>query len=362
MEAALSQENLPSLSPLAARLLQMAADEDSSAEGLAAVIEQDPGLTTRLLRLVNSAAYRRGSGEISNVTRAVVRLGLREIRIMALSVSLRDTLPISPEGPDYSHFWRASLHRAVLARQLAQSLGQPEAEDAFVAGLLTEVGLPVLLRAISKEESRGFPGMAASLGEQVAWEHRRLGLDHRELGRHIVEAWGLPRILVDCQRIVPLHLRQGPPPLVMLVDFARRAVEAYFSSAVSFDEVFTAAQRRFDLPPEQLQEVLLNSLDNTAQTAEALEIELDGEADLLEVLAKARQAVVSLRDELRAAGGGQPLGEVKGPLGRLGGFVGHLARRLGPGQARDEAKALDAEARELDRILRRIEAQLAERD
>jgi HD-like signal output (HDOD) protein len=158
----LAKGSLPSLSPLAVKLVEMASDDRSSAADLARIIEQDPGLTTRLLRLVNSTAYRRSHEEITSVTRAVLMVGLREVRIMALSLSLRDTLPVKKAGPDYHLFWRSSLNRAVLSREVARRLALAEAEEAFVAGLLLEMGLPLLLRALKDEEAAGFPGFGAS--------------------------------------------------------------------------------------------------------------------------------------------------------------------------------------------------------
>ncbi|HUU81126.1 MAG TPA: HDOD domain-containing protein, partial [Acidobacteriota bacterium] len=125
----IDSDGLPSLSPLAIQLVEFAADDQSSARDLASIIEKDPGLTTRLLKLVGSAFFARVQ-RITSVTHAVTLLGFKRVRIMALSLSLRDTFPMGKiKGMDYDHFWKTSLYRALIAQNLAQS-AQPDELNA----------------------------------------------------------------------------------------------------------------------------------------------------------------------------------------------------------------------------------------
>ena len=115
-------ESLPSLSPIAIQLVELAADDRSSAPDLAAIIEKDPSLTTRLLKLVGSAFYARPE-RVSSISQAVVLLGFKKVRLMALSLSLRDTFPMGEhEGMDYNHFWKTSLYRGLIAQDFARSV------------------------------------------------------------------------------------------------------------------------------------------------------------------------------------------------------------------------------------------------
>src|SRR5512134_2895181 len=105
---------LPSLSPLTIQLIEAAADEQSSVLDLTRIIEQDPGLTTRLLKLVNSAYFARRS-RISSVSHAIIMAGFKKVRLMALNISLRDTFPLGRvAGMDYDLFWKTSLYRALI--------------------------------------------------------------------------------------------------------------------------------------------------------------------------------------------------------------------------------------------------------
>ena len=134
----LDGNGLPTLSPLTIQLIELASDDRSSAKDLTAIIEKDPGLTTRLLKLVGSAFFARAE-RVTTITQAIVRLGFKKVRIMALSLSLRDTFPMGKrDGMDYDHFWKTSLYRALIAQDFAQSAEPPHMnpEEAFVGGLI----------------------------------------------------------------------------------------------------------------------------------------------------------------------------------------------------------------------------------
>ncbi len=379
----LAKGSLPSLSPLAVKLVELASDDRSSASSLAAIIEKDPGLATRLLRLVNSAAYRRSHDEITSVTRAVVLVGLREVRIMALSLSLRDTLPLRKGGLDYQLFWRSSLHRAVLSREVARRLALGQAEEAFVAGLLLEMGLPLLLRALKDEEAAGFPGFGASLKRQVNWERQHLGLDHREVGEAVLRYWNLPEALALCQKLSGEFEGEEPPMLAEVAEFARRATESFFLPEANLTDIHQLAWRWFGFDDEAVNQVLATSLVYVGETAQALQIELDQQADLLEVMEKANAALSRLSSQiaphLRAMAEGQApreeeetqqqqqrrlqdqavvntleavVHEIRNPLMSVGGFARRLAKQLeGGGQVEKYAQVILAEASRLDQVL-----------
>ncbi len=389
LQRVLAKGSLPSLSPIAVRLVEMAADDQSSAGDLARLISQDPGLTARLLRLANSPAFRRWEGDITNVNRAVVLLGLREVRIMALSLSLRDTLPFKKAGPDYHLFWRASLHRAVLAREVARRLALKDAEESFVAALILEMGLPLLLRVLSPEEMQGFPGMGASLRRQMAWERQGLGLDHRRVGALVMERWGLPRSLVACQQTLEEGDRERVPLLVEVCDFARRGTEAFFLPETHLTDIYQVAWRYFGFDDETVNNLLATTLLFTAEAAGAMDLGLDQEADLLEVMERANAALSRLshllephlaaaaraEQDLIASSGDQGrrlqeeavtntleavAHEIRNPLMSVGGFARRLARQAqGAVHLQKYAEVIVAEAARLDQVLGDINRLLA---
>lgn len=382
MQRILDKGTLPSLSPITLRLIRMAADDDANARELTSLISQDPGLTTRLLRMANSPAFRRLDHEISSISKAVVFLGLRELRIMALSLSLRDALPVKKGGPDYHLFWRACLHRAVLAREVARRLAVPEVEEAFVAGLVQEIGLPLLLRALTPEEAKGFPGMGARLRRQLAWERQRWGLDHRQVGVQVLEHWGLPRVLVQCQHLLSEDERDKAPLLQEIADFARRGTEAFFLPEVHLTDIYQIAWRYFGFDDEAVNVLLATTLVYVGEAADALEVKLDQEADLLEVMEQANRALSRLSSQLQphvqalvadSSCGTRPdpvkeqerfkdqvvsqtldavVHEIRNPLMSVGGFARRLAGQVQGGERlRRYAEVIVAEAARLDQVL-----------
>jgi HD-like signal output (HDOD) protein len=387
IERIMAKGSLPSLSPIALRLIQMAADDSASTSELAKLIGQDPGLTTRLLRMVNSPAFRRLDHEITSIGKALSFMGLREVRIMALSLSLRDTLPVRKGGPDYHLFWRSSLHRAVLSREVARRLALQEVEEAFVAGLLLEMGLPLLLRALTPEEALGFPGMGASLKRQIKWERETLGLDHRLVGARVMAHWGLPRLLVECQQVLSDNDRDRVPILVEVTEFAHRGTEAFFMPEIHLTDIYQVAWRYFGFDDETVNYLLATTLVYVGETASALDVELDQEADLLEVMEKANLALSRLSSQLephvQAVISGQPMAmapsprsqhqeqadrrlqdeavahtldavvhEIRNPLMSVGGFARRLAKQVqGADHLKRYAEVIVAEAARLDQVL-----------
>jgi HD-like signal output (HDOD) protein len=209
MKRILAGDTLPSLFPLALKLVQAAADEHCSISSLVEIIEKDPGLSAKLLALVNSPFYHRGV-EITSIRRAVVTLGLKELKLLTLSVSLKSVLPPSYRNLDFQLFWRTSLHRAVLARQTAELISYTDPEEAFVAGLINEIGLPLLLMALKDDELSGFPGFDHSLDDQQFWELTEFGLDHYQVGREVLQAWACPRPWLPANAGCPRLTKTSP--------------------------------------------------------------------------------------------------------------------------------------------------------
>lgn len=103
---------LPPLSPVAARLMDLASEDTCSIHELARLIEQDPSLAVSLLKLANSAFFG-GLQPVSTLSQAILRIGFHQLRVMALSLSLREAFPMGKKGSfDYEGFWRISLYRA----------------------------------------------------------------------------------------------------------------------------------------------------------------------------------------------------------------------------------------------------------
>ena len=181
---------LSTIAPVAMKVIEMVDDESVTVAQLADVIARDPGLASRLLRLANSAAYSRGQ-PVTNLGRAAMLLGLRTLKLVTLGFSLVDNG--GDRGSLDAMIWRRSVATAVLARRFAPSLTAELAEDAFSAGLLSNVGKVALLeqpRYIEAVEARG--GWLTPDDERSV-----LGFSSDELTAQILDNWGLPSLLSE---------------------------------------------------------------------------------------------------------------------------------------------------------------------
>lgn len=184
--------DLPSPGPVALRLVQLASREDATAAELARTLQADPALAGRVLKLANSAALG-GSRGVASVAQAVVRLGFRSVRQVALGLSLIDSARKGRcEGFDYPRFWTHSLASGVAAERLARENRIAAADDCFTVGLLHDVGSLGLAAMYPAEYSlllNQCGGDEAMLREA---ESAAFGLCHRELTVLMLRNWGVP--------------------------------------------------------------------------------------------------------------------------------------------------------------------------
>lgn len=290
-------EGLPSLSPLTIRLVEIAADDCSSASDLASIIEKDPALTTRLLRLVNSAFYARRE-RITSVRRGVVQVGFNQVRLMALSLSLRDTFPLGKVGAmHYDHFWKTSLYRALIAKNFVQSAQSSDLnpEEAFIGGLILEIGMLMLFNLCPDDIKEVFPGGNIPLEKAIEWEEENLGINHRETGRLVLQQWLFPEHLVESQNYFgPRALQPDKPLMCNILELAREATEVFFGGRMELYQLQETAQRLLGLDIERVNSVLAEAFDKIQELAEHLQLEIDSQEDILGVMEKANQALARI--------------------------------------------------------------------
>lgn len=295
------KDSIFSLSPITMQLIEMASDDRSSAGDLAQIIERDPSLTTRLLKLANSAIY--GSRQsVSSISQAIVLIGFVRLRVMALSLSLRDTFPIGKvDGVDYQRFWQTSLYRALIGQTLAHRIGYPQPEEAFIAGLTLEIGLIMLLSILSKDTKLSFPGMETPLQNILQWEQETLGIHHRKVAGVMLERWGFPRNLVECQRCYgPQALEPEAPVLCQISEISRIAAENFFGKNGDFYFIYDKANRLFRLREGQMNQILSETFTRVEETAKPLQIEVDSQKDIMEVMEKANRALRKINDDMES--------------------------------------------------------------
>ncbi len=188
---------LPTPSGVALRLLELASREDVTAGELARVLQGDPSLSGRILRIANSAAS--GTHAVVSVADAVVRLGFRSVRQLAMGFSLIERCQRgSCAAFDYDRYWSRSLATAVAAARLGRDARTIPADECFTLGLLFDIGALALATAWPVEYARVLQQTeAADEGRRWELEREAFGVSSRELSGLMLLDWRVPQPLVD---------------------------------------------------------------------------------------------------------------------------------------------------------------------
>ena len=195
-------EQMPAFPKSVQRVLELTRDLNCPAKELVMVIEKDPVMTMKLLRILNSAYYSFPK-QITSVTQSVVYLGLNTIKNMALSFAVIGALPQrNPAGFDFQRYLVHSLATASLARSLSRTYSDDEtsAGDCYVAGLLHDFGKVVFAQFMSEEFREA---LALSSEDSIPLhdaERRIIGTDHTVVGGMLVEKWQFSQQLIDTIR------------------------------------------------------------------------------------------------------------------------------------------------------------------
>ncbi|MSR61450.1 MAG: HDOD domain-containing protein [Planctomycetes bacterium] len=292
-------DDLPTLPGVALEVVRQCRADDTTLEDLAQTLSHDPALTARLLRFANSSLYGFGE-EVRTLQRACYVLGMKTVQLMALSFSLVTTIPRegSAGAFDYAGYWRRSLLRAVAARALAGRAGLPSHDEAFLAGLLGEIGQVVLARCA---DTRYAPVLAATRASGRDWpscelEREQLGFDNREVGSALLASWGLPRMLEQA-------VRHGADAAGLAPDASRELTQLarVLELAASVTDLFTLrdhaaalraaserAARWFEIEEDELAALLEELEDPLRETSELLELTAPSGPTLAEILDSAR--------------------------------------------------------------------------
>lgn len=186
--------NLPSLPAVVSKIIAAVDDPRASVSRLNELIEQEPALATKMLRLANSAYFGRRNGIVS-LSQCALVLGFNTIRSLALSASVqRIMLGSGVMNFDPLAFWRHALGTGVGARGLARRAGA-DGEAAMAAGLVHDIGILVLDVVAQPEYEQALALVKEGLPELEA-EKKILGATHPEVGGWLATKWKLPESIV----------------------------------------------------------------------------------------------------------------------------------------------------------------------
>ena len=187
-------DRLHSAPQIAQQVLLITRDPDFDIRDVAACLEKDPALAARILRVVNSSRYGLRH-PVTSIRQAASYIGQRSIRLITLTFGLVDTLAQGPAKELFLSYWQRALTMAAVASRLAPAENGGEADDAYTAGLLADIGM--LVFAQLRTEPYAQICESTVHGPQLVAEERRVfGFGHPALGARLLENWDVPKALV----------------------------------------------------------------------------------------------------------------------------------------------------------------------
>lgn len=263
---------LPPLPTIACKLLGLVGREDCDIETLSRLIEQDPGLTARIIGIANSAYFARRT-PICSVSEAIVRvLGLNLVRGIAIGIALGKPFDASAcPAFQLDRYWYRAIQTANLAGALAPlaHLGDNERDCLFICGLLHNLGQIVLVHAFPDRMNRVFLLWAKQpeLG-LLNLQSQHVAMTEIEAGTIIALRWQLPANVADIIEFRRDPLRAGAAtPLVQLIAYcAEYASTLYEDSAAPMPPLGTIGSALTGIEVERLENTLQQVCARDAQT------------------------------------------------------------------------------------------------
>jgi len=175
------------------RIINVIEDPKSTARDLHAIIKKDPPLTAKILKVVNSAFYGL-PGQVGSVERAIVLLGLRAIKNIAVATSVTRLFngARSVSGFDPKELWRHCLAVGVASHLIFQKKNRGLAEEAFLAGLIHDIGIIVAFQAFADRFAEVLARVGAGNTSWCQAETDVFGVDHEMLGTGLAVKWKFP--------------------------------------------------------------------------------------------------------------------------------------------------------------------------
>lgn len=299
----LNKVKLPTLPAAAVKVLQLVQDPDVDVQTLGKVIELDPALAARLVRLANSSLFGL-TREISSVRQALVILGLRTVKLAALSFTLLDSLDPSTKNRAMAHCWRQILTNAMACRLLGP-LFQIDPEEAFLAGLMQDLGMLVCapsfgakyLGIVEKSRDENAPDL-------LELEREAFGFTHTDLSVELMDHWRLPtRLAAAIKEHESVDLKtsfqERRLDLPVLLATADSITGFLLKPSIANMDRFTIVSDAFGESSSEVDKFVQKLEMQVTEMADLLSLDMPAGKGYSEILQRAKELSKDLRVETR---------------------------------------------------------------
>jgi putative nucleotidyltransferase with HDIG domain len=266
---------LPAMPQLLLKVMEKCQSEEVGLSDLGELIGQDAAMTAKILRAASSSAYRRGSRPVG-LERALLSMGINMVKTLLISESILQVLDKLTRSYVFNlgEFWKHSVSTGMIARQIAKRMNYPHLEEAYLAGLLHDIGRPALL-AVASEDDATVP-VEPDSARLCAIEQSIFGVSHSQAGAWIIEHWEVDSFIADSvlYHHAPVTRLAGTHPLIRIVCLAD-----LLSSDNGNERDITAAAKLCNLADNDLSLIKTKAAEELAEVAVYLGIDLDSPED-----------------------------------------------------------------------------------
>lgn len=261
LTSVIGEEQLTAFPNLISEALRKIAEPEFDLNEIADLLMKDPGVTARLLGLVNSAALSRGR-PVASVHQAVVIVGRNQLESLLISLAVKGALP-TPDVPgfDRRRFWTTAARRASVAGQLATVVDPSKRSENFTAALLQDMALPVLAQRTAGYSETLLNWHASPL-ELSVLERECFGWDHGEIASLMASAWDFPSDLVT---FLDGHHSIGADTEALMP--AKLVAPIRESDAAGDEQVLQLASETYSIPAEQMMALVAAADEETTRLA-----------------------------------------------------------------------------------------------
>ncbi len=282
---------LYTLPRVAMQVLELTANPDVDTRALHACIEQDPALTAKLLKVVNSSLFGL-SRQVDDLTQALALLGVKPLKLLVLGFSLPDALFAEMAGDVLGVYWRHTLTKAITARELSQQWWKLDGDEAFLAGMLQDLGLLILIQQLGEPMVGFLNRVERDQADLLDAERRRFGFDHTELTARLLSFWNLPpRLVATIPSAEFNEIRSlAATKLQRILYLAELITQMLVHRPVGIAAQIRLTMKALNLgETDRLTSLIENLEPKIDQLADVLSLSMAGQSDLNQILALAQR-------------------------------------------------------------------------
>lgn len=270
-----TSKHLPTLPHILLELINTCNKGDYSIREISRIINKDPSLSAKVLRIVNSPYYRKGD-KVTGIEQALLHLGRDATKNMAISASVYNIFnKVSDKPPvfDLKLFWWHALMCAVLAKLMAEKISYSCSEEAFLAGLIHDLGKLVLWTNFPDDYAVVLESAKDQTDRLLAGE-KQMGATHTEVGAWLLGRWNLPSLITDGV----LYHHEPPARIVNAFPLTKIIYAANIMSrdvkGSDHDEL-KIVEEMFELGASELRDMISQAHKEVEQFAESLDIRIE---------------------------------------------------------------------------------------